>query len=132
MDKIGRILVAIIAAVFELGLVILDGILFFGFTFMNNVETPLFGRISLLLMCVFDPVAFVLSWIRPKVACILLIATSAATLLMSLFASDLHNLQSLWLSGGLFWAAKFLLAAFFWHRSIEHARATELSSVDRG
>lgn len=130
MGKMGRIFAAIIAAMFELGLVILNGILFFGFSFMNNVETPLVGRIGLGLMCILDPVAFILSWIRPKVACVLLISTSVMTLLMSLLASDLHNLQSLWLSGGLFWVAKFLLAAFFWYRSIEHTRAVESSSVN--
>jgi hypothetical protein len=131
MSTTARIFAAITAAVFELGLVVLDGILFFGFTFMNNVETPSVGRMALLLMCIFDPVTFVLSWIRPKLASLLLISTSVATLLMSLLASDLHNLQSLWLSGGLFWAAKFLLAAFFWYRGIEQPRAVQ-PSVNAG
>ena len=109
------ILVAVVVIV-ESGLLYADGILFIGFMYMNNVATPLAAKLSMLLMCICDPISFILSWLKPKVAAALLAFSAGITLMLSVIASDSHSRGALWLSGGVFWAAKFLLAYIFYSK----------------
>lgn len=107
--------IAIVVAV-EFGILYADGILFLGFSSVSNVESVLPEKLSLILMCTCDPMAFILSWIKPKIAAIILSVSSCVTLIMSIVASDAHSLKALWFLGGIFWIAKFVLSYVFYKK----------------
>jgi hypothetical protein len=106
-----------VVGVVELGLLYADVILLIGFGSMNNVATPLVAELSIGLMCISDPISFILSWIRPQVAAILLASSAGTSLVLSVAGSDRHSFGALWLSGGVFWTLKFLLSYVFYNKS---------------
>jgi hypothetical protein len=116
MMRLDRAILIAIVVIVELGLLYADGIIFIGFMAANNVETPLAAKLSMLLMCICDPISFILSWFKPKIAAALLAFSAAITLMLSVVGSDRHSLGALWLSGGIFWAVKFVLSYVFYNK----------------
>jgi hypothetical protein len=113
MEKLFRMAFFILV---ELGLLYADVIAAIGFSVFNNEPASSMEKLSLLLMCICDPISFGLSWFKPKYAGLLLAITSGITLALSLAASDRHSLKALWFSGGLFWGMKFVLSYLFYRK----------------
>lgn len=116
MTKAERVVTFTAIVAVELALVYINVILFIGFVFMNNVETPVLGRVALLIACICEPIAFIAFWYRPKPAAVALGLIAAITLALSLIAADSRGFQNLWLSGGILWTFKGIFAYLLWDK----------------
>jgi hypothetical protein len=96
MERVIRVATLILV---ELGILYGDVILAIGFSVFNNRPVPWMENLSLLIMCICDPVSFLLSWFKPKAAGLLLAITSVITVGLSVAASDPHSSSQAGING---------------------------------
>jgi hypothetical protein len=116
MLRLTRVMWIAALALVELGILYADGLLLIGLLIASNAEASLPAKLSLGIICVCDPVSFIVSWFRPKVAAIILAVSAGVAALLAIFAADLHSLKALWFLGAIFWAGKFILCSFFFYK----------------
>ena len=98
----------------QIGVTLLDSVLYVGFVYMNEKSISLLGETSLSLMCVSDMIASGLSFFKPKLSAYLILFTVGITAILSVASASRQSLHSLWLSGLLFWSFKLVIVYGLW------------------